>query len=154
MTGHCPHRDPPIGLGAFLTDKEMRALCNCQGGFDQPEGVQLRANDCPIHGEEDFEEDDDVPMNATPIKPIYEMPDHPHYGPVRRMWMMLEQMFADHGGVKVFEVAVLTFQQQRGLQPRPSWHEHLSNLIAGGISEPVASRIVMHQCLVAADLVL
>jgi hypothetical protein len=29
--------------------------CTCQGGDDQPGGVKLRANDCPIHGLEDEE---------------------------------------------------------------------------------------------------
>lgn len=29
--------------------------CTCQGGADQPHGTQLRANDCPIHGDDDDE---------------------------------------------------------------------------------------------------
>lgn len=28
-----------------------RERCTCQGGEHQPVGVQLRANDCPMHGE-------------------------------------------------------------------------------------------------------
>jgi hypothetical protein len=32
-------------------------VCTCQGGEHQPEGVQLRANDCPIHGLEDRVDD-------------------------------------------------------------------------------------------------
>lgn len=27
--------------------------CTCQSGYHQPEGAQLRANDCPIHGIDD-----------------------------------------------------------------------------------------------------
>ena len=26
-------------------------VCTCQGGYTQPHGAQLRANDCPLHGE-------------------------------------------------------------------------------------------------------
>ncbi|KAB2858531.1 MAG: hypothetical protein F9K41_00520 [Sphingopyxis terrae] len=32
--------------------------CTCQGGYHQREGAALRADDCPIHGLEDFIEDD------------------------------------------------------------------------------------------------
>lgn len=37
--------------------------CTCQGGADQPEGAQLRANDCPIHGLTD-DDDEDWPTDA------------------------------------------------------------------------------------------
>lgn len=38
--------------------------CTCQGGHDQPEGAQLRANDCPIHGLDDHVGDDDLGCEA------------------------------------------------------------------------------------------
>lgn len=33
----------------------MNDVCTCQGGDAQPHGAQLRANDCPLHGEMDDE---------------------------------------------------------------------------------------------------
>jgi len=38
-------------IEACPTAADVRA-CTCQGGFDQPFGAELRANDCPVHGEE------------------------------------------------------------------------------------------------------
>ena len=37
----------------------LERSCTCQGGFHQPHGAQLRADDCPIHGLEDFVADDE-----------------------------------------------------------------------------------------------
>lgn len=33
--------------------------CTCQGGYHQPHGAALRANDCPIHGLDDEDLEDE-----------------------------------------------------------------------------------------------
>lgn len=92
-------------------------------------------------------------MATTPIRRIYEMPDHPRYGPVRRMWIMLEQLFADRGGVKVLEVAMIA-HVNRMRQERRTWDEQLDFILRAGLSEAAASRMVMQQLLVAAEIAL
>lgn len=91
-------------------------------------------------------------LSPTPIRPIYEMPDHKHYGPVRRTWMMLEQIFADRSGVRAVELAIEAYQK-RGLIDRPRWDTHLGWLIDQGQSEPAAQRIVLQQMLVAFEFI-
>lgn len=85
-------------------------------------------------------------MTVHQIRPIYDQPGHKHYGPVRRLWCMLEQLFANRGGVKALEAAIV--ERNPG---RPRWDEHLANLIDGGQSECAAQRIVMQQMLVAGE---
>lgn len=35
---------------ARLDAEKLPLVCTCQGGENQPEGAQLRADDCPMHG--------------------------------------------------------------------------------------------------------
>lgn len=57
-----PFADARMGRSLFQMAPEDWLVpdpeqCTCQGGYDQPEGCKLRANDCPIHGLEDGDED-------------------------------------------------------------------------------------------------
>lgn len=89
-----------------------------------------------------------MPMNATPIRRIWEMPNHQHYGPVRRAWIMLEQLFADIGGVAALEMRINAFRDQAGMSIL-RWDEHLADLIAHGLREPDAQRTVIQQMITA-----
>lgn len=54
--------DCDYGQNAEADEKRQRCMedrCTCQGGFHQPYGAELRADDCPIHGLEDFVADDE-----------------------------------------------------------------------------------------------
>ncbi len=86
----------------------------------------------------------------TPIDRIYNMPGHKHYGPCRRMWMMLEQLFADGRGIAAFEIHMHAHQTDLGRGPL-FWDRHLAWLIEQGQSEAAAQRLVMHQLMVAAE---
>lgn len=92
-------------------------------------------------------------MNPTPIRPIYDMPGHKHYGPVRRTWMMLEQMFADRGGVRPVEIAIEDFRTMQGHAQRDGWDAHMAWLLDAGQTEPQAQRVVVQQMLVAEEWV-
>ena len=89
-------------------------------------------------------------MHAEVIRPIYEMPGHRRYGPCRRLWMMLEQLFADRGGVRALEIAIAA-NGDRMNRAVPRWDEHLDWLMDCGQSEAPAQRIVMMQMLTAAQ---
>lgn len=89
-------------------------------------------------------------MNATPIRRIYDMPGHQHYGPARRLWMMLEQLFADRGGISAFELGIWAYQDSVGRE-RVVWDAHLANLIGTGLGHSAAQRMVMLQFLTAAE---
>lgn len=91
-------------------------------------------------------------MTATPIRRVWEMPDHPQYGPVRRLWIMLEQLFADTGGIMKFEMSLWALQKRLGRDPI-YWDRHLIFLIDQGQSEASAQRIVMQQVLTASEFV-
>ena len=70
---------------------------------------------------------------------IFDQPDHRNYGPVRRMHVMLLQVYADVGldGLEEqYEEAYIT-----------TWDDSLSWFIEHGLSEPDATRVVMHRCL-------
>lgn len=81
---------------------------------------------------------------------IYNNPAHPNYGPVRRCWLMLEQMFADCGGVESFEVR-LHAHQDATLKAggRIYWDQHLAQLMRNCLSEADATRTVVMQMLTA-----
>lgn len=89
-------------------------------------------------------------MNVNEIRPIYEQPNHRHYGPVRRLWVMLEQLFADRGGVVMVEKRLAAYQERANVT-RPRWDEHLGSLIENGQSEAAAQRLVIQQMLVAEE---
>jgi hypothetical protein len=86
------------------------------------------------------------------IRRIYEMPGYPTYGPTRRLWVMLEQLFADSGGVVVVERGIWAYQASIG-RHEMRWDNHLEFLLVQGQSEPAAQRTVMQQMLVAAEFV-
>lgn len=90
-------------------------------------------------------------MNPTPIRRIYEMPGHCDYGPARRLWIMLEQIFADRGGVARVETRIWEYQDNIG-RARIKWDTHLSMLLTS-LPEAAAQRTVMHQMLTAAEFV-
>jgi hypothetical protein len=89
-------------------------------------------------------------MNPTPIRPIYDMPGHKHYGPVRRAWTMLEQLFADRGGMRPIELQIAAEREVRGFAPL-RWDTHLASLLDSGVSEPAAQRTVIQQLFVAEE---
>lgn len=91
-------------------------------------------------------------MYADPIRPIYEMPGHRHYGPCRRMSVMLEQLFADRGGLRIVEIGMQAWRDNRGM-PSLTWDAHLGWLIDQGQGEAGAQRIVMQQLLMAAEFI-
>lgn len=91
-------------------------------------------------------------MQAIPIRRIWEMADHPQYGPIRRAWVILEQLFADKGGVSAFELALWAAQEKAG-RGAIHWDRHLEYLLCHGQSEPDALRTVVHQMLVAAEFI-
>lgn len=93
-----------------------------------------------------------MPISATPIRRVWDMPDHPQYGPVRRLWIMLEQLFADIGGVTKFELSLWEVQEKLGRDPI-YWDRHLIFLIEQGQSEASAQRIVAQQALTASEFV-
>lgn len=92
-------------------------------------------------------------LHPDSIRPIYQMPGHPQYGPCRRLWVMLEQLYADHGGVAAVEVAIERHQTASG-RIKVRWYDHLSWLMNQGQSEASAQRTVMMQVLVACEFVL
>jgi hypothetical protein len=90
------------------------------------------------------------PDNIRHIARIYDTPGHRHYGPARRLWMVLEQLLADEGGVERFETRLRLHQATLGIY-RPAWDEHLHQLIAQGQSEASAQRMVIQQLLLARE---
>lgn len=80
--------------------------------------------------------------NVHQIKRIWETPDHRNYGPVRRLWIMLEQLFPE--GVEAFEARLTAFNDKRDILTR-KWDEHLDALINCGQSEADAQRLVLVQ---------
>lgn len=82
------------------------------------------------------------------MKRVFEDPDHPQYGPARRLWMMFEQLFADQGGLARVEARIALYQDQ-ALIRRPIWDDHLVTLIRGGLHESDAQRTVLTQMFVA-----
>ena len=68
---------------------------------------------------------------------IYNNPNHKHYGPVRRMHIMLMQLFSDDC---ITDEAWLH-------ENDPTWDRYLSEMIESGISEIVASRSVLRRIL-------
>lgn len=87
--------------------------------------------------------------NIHNIRRIYDDPGHRHYGPVRRLWIMLEQLLADVGGMRAWEERVKVYREQMGAEARPRWDEHLSDLLRSGLTEPDAQRVVIEQVLTA-----
>lgn len=86
--------------------------------------------------------------NVVQMKRIFDNPAHRHYGPARRAWLMLEQLFADYGGLARFELRLANYQASEGIQ-RPHWDDHLSFLMSQGLSEAPAQRLVLTQMLTA-----
>lgn len=80
---------------------------------------------------------------------IYDNPNHPQYGPVRRCWLMLEQMFADKGGIAKFEVQLHLYQDTQTDRGRIYWDEHLAQLLRSGLSSADATRTVVMQMITA-----
>lgn len=66
---------------------------------------------------------------------IYDQPNHEHYGPVRRLHVMLLQLFSDvsfHWEEKAYETA-----------HKQPWWDHLSLYLYNGMSESNAQRRVL-----------
>lgn len=79
-----------------------------------------------------------------------EDPNHPNYGPCRRLGVMFAQIFADQPqGFEGMEKKLLAFQDASVATPKPLWDEHLHQLIVHGCSEADAQRVVMQQMLYA-----
>ena len=89
--------------------------------------------------------------NVRHIQRIYNSPDHSAYGAARRLWLMLEQLFADLGGVERFEVRLHLYHDQVHGGRRLYWDEHLAELMRRGQTEPSAQRTVLQQLLVARE---
>jgi len=70
---------------------------------------------------------------------IYDNPNHPQYGPVRRLWVMLAQL-------DLLAVAE-TFITARG----SSWDQHLARLIRMGLSESYSQRMLLSMIIEEAD---
>lgn len=71
------------------------------------------------------------PRIETNAKRIYDNPNHPQYGPVRRMWVVLSQL-------DLLEAAE-RFATERG----DNWDDYLARLCRMGLSEPYSQRIVL-----------
>lgn len=70
---------------------------------------------------------------------IFDNPNHPQYGPVRRMWVILVQLD--------LLVAADRLMTDRG----DDWDHHLTRLIRMGLSESYSQRIVLGMILPLAD---
>jgi hypothetical protein len=70
---------------------------------------------------------------------IFDSPNHPQYGPVRRMWVVLTQL------------DLLTAAEKVMTGRGDDWDHHLSRLIRIGLSESYAQRIVLGMILPLAD---
>lgn len=90
-------------------------------------------------------------MNVHQIKRIFEDPSHPSYGPVRRLWMILEQLLADCGGMAAWETRLRLYSQTLGIN-EIRWEEHFIRLMHGGLSEADAMRTVVTQVLTAREM--
>lgn len=68
-------------------------------------------------------------------KPIYDQPDHPHYGPVRRLHIMLLQLLGDE----------LEHKQNRINHTLGdlTWDRLLSSHLLAGYTERQATRLVL-----------
>jgi hypothetical protein len=79
-------------------------------------------------------------------RPIYDQPDHPSYGPVRRLHVMLLQLAAD-----VSLDAVMSHYKEVCMAP---WDAHLDFLLQGlGYCEAEAQRRVLQDLLFSISMV-
>lgn len=67
---------------------------------------------------------------------IFDQPDHRHYGPVRRLHLMLLQLTVDIGMDAFEEPYVVLFQQH--------WDHHLVQLLDEGMHEAEAQRLILN----------
>lgn len=71
---------------------------------------------------------------------IYDNPNHPHYGPVRRQWVILKGLgLGDIDGAYYAEWGI-------------NWDTHLVKLFDGGFTEVKALRRITHHSLDVAPL--
>lgn len=70
---------------------------------------------------------------------IYDQPSHPHYGPVRRLHIMIMQLLTKH------QCSVLDehYDEQYG----ETWDLQLSRLMSWDPSEPINSRAILTRVL-------
>lgn len=69
--------------------------------------------------------------------PIIDNPNHPHYGPVRRLWVMLKQL------------DLMDFLDQYVFGLDETWEEALISYLNTGITEAQAQRIVLFETVLA-----
>lgn len=70
-------------------------------------------------------------------KPIHENPNHPHYGPARRLWIMLAQLDLLTAADKA-----VADQGQGG-----RWDDVLSKLLKAGFDEKFSQRMILYLTL-------
>lgn len=89
-----------------------------------------------------------MPADVHQMKRIFDNPNHPNYGPVRRLWIMLEQLFPE--GVERFEARLKIYHDRQETVP-PKFDEHLDALIRMGQGEADAQRMVLQQMFSARE---
>ena len=68
-------------------------------------------------------------------KRIFNDPDHPQYGPVRRMWVILVQL------------DMLNAAERYGRHYRLPWDEFLAANVRGALTEEVAQRDMLYRLM-------
>jgi len=66
---------------------------------------------------------------------IYDNPEHPQYGPVRRLWVVLTQL------------DMLEDAERHRPKFEPQWDVNLATMVHLGVDEHVAQRVVLNRLL-------
>ena len=70
---------------------------------------------------------------------IFDQPNHPHYGPVRRMHIMIMQLFTP------YQLSVLDSHYHE--EYNENWDDQLSRLMSWDPCEPINSRDILSRVL-------
>ena len=68
---------------------------------------------------------------------VYDQPNHPHYGPVRRCWVILAGLFPD----------LAKLDTEYRWEWHSDWDFHLVHMLEQGHSEVVGLRTIVWRCL-------